>query len=84
MPKRKQKGMKWLREKMNELGYDTLQEVAEKIGINRGNLYRYFSLETKPSVAMLPILAKVFKTDYEEVLYALGVQTKTSTKKGKK
>lgn len=78
MPKRKKKGMKWLREKMEELGYTSLEQVASDVGINRGNLYRYFTLETKPSVAMLPIFTKVFKTDYEDVLYALDVLNKPS------
>jgi hypothetical protein len=64
-------GMAWLRSRMNRLGYSSLQEVAEDIGINRGNLYRYFSLETKPSVAMLPTLCYVLDASYEEVLNAL-------------
>jgi len=68
---KKKTGMEWLRSRMNRLGYRSLQEVAEEIGINRGNLYRYFSLETKPSVAMLPVLCEVLDASYEEVLKAL-------------
>jgi len=73
MTKRRKKGMKWLRDKMDTLGYTSLEQVANELNINRGNLYRYFILETKPSVAMLPIMADVFETDYEDILYALDV-----------
>jgi len=64
-------GMVWLRSRMTRLGYHSLQEVAEDLGINRGNLYRYFSLETKPSIAMMPTLCYVLDASYEEVLKAL-------------
>jgi transcriptional regulator with XRE-family HTH domain len=70
MAKNKQ-GMEWLRAKMAELNYTSLEQVAVDIGINRGNLYRYFTLETKPSVAMLPVLCEVLNASYEEVLKAL-------------
>ncbi len=49
-------GLEWLRARMDKLGYNSLEEVAQEIQINRGNLYRYFSLETRPSVALLPNL----------------------------
>jgi transcriptional regulator with XRE-family HTH domain len=65
------KGMVWLRNKMAELNYTSLEQVAADIGINRGNLYRYFTLETKPSVAMLPVLCEVLNASYDEVLTAL-------------
>jgi len=70
MAKNKQ-GMEWLRAKMAELNYTSLEQVAVDIGINRGNLYRYFTLETKPSVAMLPTLCAVLDASYEEILKAL-------------
>jgi len=70
MPKQKT-GMVWLRSRMTRLGYNSLQEVAEDLNINRGNLYRYFSLETKPSVAMLPVLSEVLDATYAEILKAL-------------
>jgi transcriptional regulator with XRE-family HTH domain len=58
---------------MDELGYGSLQEVATDLNINRGNLYRYFNLETKPSVAMMPPLCKVLQATPEELLKALEV-----------
>jgi transcriptional regulator with XRE-family HTH domain len=67
-------GMEWLRARMDKLGYTSLEEVANDLGINRGNLYRYFALETKPSVAMLPPMCEVFRVRTDEILYALEVK----------
>ena len=66
-------GMEWLRDRMDKLEYFSLQEVAEDVGINRGNLYRYFTLETKPSIAMMPPLCEVLHATWEELLVALEV-----------
>lgn len=66
-------GLEWLRARMEKLGYRTLEEVAQELQINRGNLYRYFSLETRPSVALLPDLCRVFKASPAEVLKALEI-----------
>jgi transcriptional regulator with XRE-family HTH domain len=66
-------GMEWLRARMEKLGYNSLEEVAQEIQINRGNLYRYFSLETRPSVALLPNLCKVLKASPAEILRALEI-----------
>ncbi len=66
-------GLEWLRGRMDKLGYRSLEEVATQIGINRGNLYRYFSLETRPSVALLPDLCSALKASPAEVLKALEI-----------
>lgn len=66
-------GMEWLRARMEKLGYNSLEEVAQEIQINRGNLYRYFSLETRPSVALLPNLCNVLKASPAEILKALEI-----------
>lgn len=66
-------GMEWLRARMEKLGYNSLEEVAQEIQINRGNLYRYFSLETRPSVALLPNLCTVLKASPAEILKALEI-----------
>jgi len=58
---------------MDELEYSSLQQVADDMGINRGNLWRYFQLETKPSVAMLPVMCKVLNSTPQDVLRALEV-----------
>lgn len=66
-------GKEWLRSKMEELGYVSLEEVATDMGINRGNLYRYFSLETRPSIAMLPIFCDVLQAEPNEIMWALEI-----------
>ena len=66
-------GMEWLRARMEKLGYNSLEEVAQEIHINRGNLYRYFSLQTRPSVALLPDLCRVLNASPAEVLKALEI-----------
>lgn len=66
-------GLVWLRARMEKLGYNSLEEVANEIGINRGNLYRYFSLETRPSVALLPDLCRALKASPADILKALEI-----------
>jgi transcriptional regulator with XRE-family HTH domain len=66
-------GLEWLRARMEKLGYNSLEEVAQEIQINRGNLYRYFSLETRPSVALLPNLCRALKASPAEILKALEI-----------
>jgi len=66
-------GLEWLRARMDKLGYKSLEEVAQEIQINRGILFRYFSLETRPSVALLPDLCRVLKASPAEVLKALEI-----------
>jgi transcriptional regulator with XRE-family HTH domain len=66
-------GLEWLRARMEKLGFNSLEEVAQEIQINRGNLYRYFSLETRPSVALLPDLCRVLKASPAEILKALKI-----------
>lgn len=66
-------GLEWLRARMEKLGFTSLEDVAREIGINRGNLYRYFSLETRPSVALLPDLCQALKASPAEILQALEI-----------
>ena len=66
-------GLEWLRARMEKLGYSSLEGVAQELQINRGNLYRYFSLETRPSVALLPDLCRVLKASPSDVLKALEI-----------
>jgi transcriptional regulator with XRE-family HTH domain len=66
-------GLDWLRSRMETLGFNSLEVVAQEIGINRGNLYRYFSLETRPSVALLPDMCRALKSSPAEILKALEI-----------
>jgi len=67
-------GMEWLRSRMTYLGYTSLQQVADLAGINRGNLWRYFQLETRPSIDVLPLLADALGVTVMEILRALEVE----------
>ena len=67
-------GLDWLYLKMEEHEYSSLQAVAEACELNRGNLYRYFAFETRPSIDLLPKLCNGLHASPLEVLLALGIQ----------
>jgi len=67
-------GLDWLYRKMDEHDYSSLQAVAEACDLNRGNLYRYFAFETRPSIDLLPKLCNGLNASPLEVLTALGIQ----------
>ena len=67
-------GLDWLYLKMEEHEYSSLQAVAEACELNRGNLYRYFAFETRPSIDLLPKLCNGLDVSPLEVLVALGIQ----------
>jgi transcriptional regulator with XRE-family HTH domain len=67
-------GMDWLTARMEELGISSLEDAAQRCDLNRGTLYRYFSLEMKPSVAVLPQLCEGLDASPMEILQALDVQ----------
>ena len=67
-------GMDWLHERMSALGMETLEDAAKACGINRGNLYRYFSFETRPSIDVVPKLCEGLQASPLDVLRALGIQ----------
>lgn len=69
-------GMDWLYERMQELNISSLEQAAERCGLNRGNLYRYFNWETRPSIDVLPALCIGLESSPEEVLHALGIDIK--------
>lgn len=71
---RKLTGIEWLRAHMNDNGWSTFEEVAERCGINRGNLYRYFAFQTRPSIDMIPVLCNALKITTQELLNALEVE----------
>lgn len=74
MPSAEVTGLDWLYEKMDVLGFTALEDVAEATGINRGNLYRYFSFQTRPSIDVLPKLCEGLDATPLEVLRALAIQ----------
>ena len=60
---------------MEELNLTSLEEVATKCNLNRGNLYRYFNFETRPSIDVIPKLCRGLEVAPLEVLRALGIQS---------
>lgn len=68
-------GMDYLRQRMEILDYRSLQEVAEAVGCNRGNLWRWFKLETRPSIDWIPLFATALDTTIIEIMIALEVIT---------
>lgn len=75
MPSKTPIGIDWLYGRMAELGLNSLEETAERCNINRGNLYRYFKFETRPSIDVIPALCKGLESSPLEILTALGIQT---------
>lgn len=67
-------GDDWLKAKMEQLGFKSLQEAADACDLDKGTLYRYFAFETRPSIDVIPKLCKGFKAPPLEVLEALGIQ----------
>jgi transcriptional regulator with XRE-family HTH domain len=63
----------WLRDRMEKLGYTSLEQLAAETGINRGNIYRYFTQEQRPSVALVDPLCQVLKVSPQALLVGLGV-----------
>lgn len=64
----------WFRTRMEDMGFDTLQQLSDATGINRGNLYRYITLETRPSIDVVPVLCNALDLTADELLQALHVK----------
>jgi transcriptional regulator with XRE-family HTH domain len=63
----------WFRRRMTDAGLETLEDLAEAVGINKGNLSRYFRQETRPAVTVVGPLAEALDLAPETVLIGLGV-----------
>lgn len=74
VPNKSSEGMDWLHNRMQDLGLASLEQVAERCGLNRGNLHRYFNFETRPSIDVIPQLCVGLEVSPEEILRALGIQ----------
>lgn len=66
-------GLPWFYDRIEALGYESLSDFAKQTDMHKGNLYRYFSHETKPSIAVLPKLCRSLKVEVDVVLSHLGV-----------
>jgi transcriptional regulator with XRE-family HTH domain len=72
--KRQLTGSEWLEDRMSALGLSSLEQAAQRCSLNRGNLYRYFTFETRPSIDVIPLLCEGLDAAPEEVFRALGIQ----------
>jgi transcriptional regulator with XRE-family HTH domain len=64
-------GNEWLRKRMSELGYTSLEQVANQIGSHKGNLWRYFAFRTIPNMGLLPAMCEALECTPTELLHAL-------------
>lgn len=62
----------WLRERMDELGIASLEELAELAGTDKGNLSRIFRQLQRPRVDALEPLAAALSVSVYELLVRLG------------
>ena len=76
MAAKSKEGIDWLYQRMKDLGLSSLEQAAERCGLNRGNLYRYFTWETRPSIDILPALCDGLESTPDEILQALGISIK--------
>ena len=63
----------WLRSRMAELGYRSLDDVAERCGSDKGNLSRIFRQLQNPRVDALEPLAAALHVGVYELLVRIGV-----------
>lgn len=62
----------WLNDRMKKLNIASLEELAQKTGIDRGSLSRYFHQERRPSIDVVGILCQTLSVSPETLLIALG------------
>jgi len=67
--------MDWLRSTMARRGF-TLNSLSEEVGINKGNIYRYFTQQQRPRIDVVPILCDALKVSPSTLLIQLGVMPK--------
>ena len=66
-------GQEWLKTRMTELNFRSMNDLAEATGINKGTLSRYFRQIQRPSIDVIPVLCKALDVSPETLLRAFGV-----------
>ena len=66
----------WLLQKMKSAGISTLEDLAQKTGIDRGTLSRYFHQERRPSIDVIAPLCQALNVSPETLLIGLGALPK--------
>lgn len=62
----------WLRLRMEELNISGLEELAQRTGIDRGSISRYFRQERVPKIDVIAPLSIALEVSPETLLIALG------------
>lgn len=62
----------WLRSRMSELGLNSLDEVAERCGSDKGNISRIFHQQQRPRVDALEPLSQGLEVSIYELLVRIG------------
>jgi len=62
----------WLNERMKKMNISSLEDLAQKTGIDRGSLSRYFHQERRPSIDVIGSLCETLAVSPETLLIALG------------
>jgi transcriptional regulator with XRE-family HTH domain len=62
----------WLQNRLSHLNIDTLQNLSEKTGIDKGTLSRYFRHERRPSIDCIKPLCTALQISPELLLKVLG------------
>lgn len=62
----------WLQMRLSKLHIDTLQNLSDKTGIDKGTLSRYFRQERRPSIDCVGPLCLALEVSPELLLKVLG------------
>ena len=71
-----EQSQRWIQQRLDEIGLHTFDALAQKTGIDRGTLSRYFRQERRPSIDAIEPLCKALKVSPEKLLQALGALDK--------
>jgi DNA-binding phage protein len=48
--------MAWFRTTFKKRGFQSMPDFADHVGINKGNIYRYFAQQQRPRITVIPTL----------------------------
>jgi len=66
----------WLQNRLSHLNIETLQNLSDKTGIDKGTLSRYFRHERRPSIDCIGPLCTALQISPELLLKVLGAIAK--------
>ena len=66
----------WLQDRLRHLQIETLQNLSDKTGIDKGTLSRYFRHERRPSIDCIAPLCTALQISPELLLKVLGAIAK--------